>query len=74
MNRKSDSKNGKSHTRIGKGMTQLRPVQPFHLKLKHLLAGVSFLSLFAAFEVFSIPAGNLTTPPVISITMVSLSL
>ncbi len=30
----------------------------FHLKLKHLLAGVSFLSLFAAFEVFSIPATN----------------
>ncbi|MGC8673386.1 MAG: hypothetical protein ACP5TO_07825 [Thermoplasmata archaeon] len=58
MNRKRESKNGKAHNRIGKGITQLRPVQSFHLKLKHLLAGVSFLSLFAAFEVFSIPAAN----------------
>lgn len=30
--------------------------QVFHLKLKHLLGGVSLLSLLAAFEVFSIPA------------------
>ncbi|MGC9294928.1 MAG: hypothetical protein ACP5E8_06600 [Thermoplasmata archaeon] len=58
LNRKRESKNGKAHNRIGKGMTRLRPVQSFHLKLKHLLAGVSFLSLFAAFEVFSIPAAN----------------
>ena len=32
--------------------------QSFHLKLKHVLGGVSLLSLLAAFEVFSIPAGN----------------
>ena len=32
--------------------------QAFHLKLKHLLGGVSLLSLLAAFEVFSIPAGS----------------
>ncbi len=30
--------------------------QAFHLKLKHVLAGVTFVSLLAAFEVFSIPA------------------
>ncbi|MHB8561431.1 MAG: hypothetical protein ACYDAP_09790 [Thermoplasmataceae archaeon] len=30
----------------------------FHLKLKHVLGGVSLLSLLAAFEVFSIPAGS----------------
>ena len=30
----------------------------FHIKLKHVLGGVSLLSLLAAFEVFSIPAGN----------------
>ena len=28
----------------------------FHIKLKHVLGGVSLLSLLAAFEVFSIPA------------------
>ncbi len=30
----------------------------FHIKLKHILGGVSLLSLLAAFEVFSIPAGS----------------
>ncbi len=30
----------------------------FHLQLKHVLGGVSPLSLLAAFEVFSIPAAN----------------
>ena len=30
----------------------------FHLKLKHILGGVSLISLLAAFEVFSIPAAN----------------
>ena len=30
----------------------------FHLKLKHVLGGLSLLSLLAAFEVFSIPAAN----------------
>ena len=30
----------------------------FHIKLKHILGGVSLLSLLAAFEVFSIPAAN----------------
>jgi len=30
----------------------------FHLKLKHVLGGVSLLSLLAAFEVFSIPAAS----------------
>ena len=30
----------------------------FHIKLKHVLGAVSLLSLLAAFEVFSIPAGS----------------
>ena len=30
----------------------------FHLELKHILGGVSLISLLAAFEVFSIPAAN----------------
>ena len=30
----------------------------FHLKLKHVLGGLSLLSLLAAFEVFSIPAAS----------------
>ena len=30
----------------------------FQVKLKHVLGGVSLLSLLAAFEVFSIPAAN----------------
>ena len=30
----------------------------FHIKLKHVLGGVSLLSLLAAFEVISIPAAN----------------
>lgn len=33
-------------------------VEPFRLKLKHVLGGVSFVSLLAAFEVLSIPAAN----------------
>ena len=32
--------------------------QVFHLKLMHVLGGVSLLSLLAAFEVFSIPASS----------------
>ena len=32
--------------------------EPFRLKLKHVLGGVSFVSLLAAFEVLSIPAAN----------------
>ena len=32
--------------------------QTFHLKLTHVLGGVSLLSLLAAFEVFSIPASS----------------
>ena len=35
-----------------------RADQVFHLKLKHVLGGVSLLSLLAAFEVFSIPAAS----------------
>ena len=30
----------------------------FHIKLKHVLGGISLLSLLASFEVFSIPAGS----------------
>ena len=30
----------------------------FHIKLKHVLGSVSLLSLLAAFEGFSIPAGS----------------
>ena len=30
--------------------------QEFHLKIKHVLGGIWFLSLLAAFQVFSIPA------------------
>ena len=30
----------------------------FHIKLKHVLGGISLLSLLAAFEVFSIPAAS----------------
>ena len=32
--------------------------QAFHMGLKHVLGGVSLLSLLAAFEVFSIPAAS----------------
>ncbi len=35
-----------------------RANRSFHLKLKHVLGGVSLLSLLAAFEVFSIPAAS----------------
>ena len=58
MNRKKGLKDGNGYNKAWKGKKTIRPVQSFHLKLKHLLAGVSFLSLFAAFEVFSIPAAN----------------
>ena len=36
----------------------MRTREEFHLKLKHVLGGISFLSVLAAFEVFSIPASN----------------
>ncbi len=58
MNRNNVIKDGNRYNKAWKGKKTIRPVQSFHLKLKHLLAGVSFLSLFAAFEVFSIPAAN----------------
>ncbi|MGP6208008.1 hypothetical protein ACNF42_08290 [Cuniculiplasma sp. SKW3] len=35
-----------------------RVADSFHLRLKHVLGGVSLLSLLAAFEVFSIPAAS----------------
>ena len=35
-----------------------RKSDDFHLKLKHVLGGLSLLSLLAAFEVFSIPAAS----------------
>ena len=35
-----------------------RIAEPFRIKLKHVLAGITFLGLLAAFEVFSIPASN----------------
>lgn len=38
--------------------TSRRIDKSFHIKLKHVLGGVSLLSLLAAFEVFSIPASN----------------
>ena len=37
---------------------QRKVAEPFHLGLKHVLGGVSLLSLLAAFEVFSIPAAS----------------
>ena len=36
----------------------MRIDKSFHLNLKHVLGGISLLSLLAAFEVFSIPAAN----------------
>ncbi len=50
----------KGNTRKGKGKqgSYRRNQESFHLKLKHVLGGVSLLSLLAAFEVFSIPAGS----------------
>ncbi len=42
----------------GKKGSMNRVSYGFHVKLKHVLGGVSLLSLLAAFEVFSIPAAN----------------
>jgi hypothetical protein len=44
--------------RIKSGSTRKSKAPSFHLRLKHVLGGISLLSLLAAFEVFSIPAGN----------------
>ena len=49
-------KNGTDNTHRMKGIHKAS--ERFHLKLKHVLGGVSLLSLLAAFEVFSIPAAN----------------
>ena len=46
-------------TNSGNARYQFRKIDDsFHLKLKHILGGVSLISLLAAFEVFSIPAAN----------------
>ncbi|MGP6220911.1 hypothetical protein [Caldiplasma sukawensis] len=44
--------------KIKKGRTKKKMAASFHLRLKHILGGVSLLSLLAAFEVFSIPAAS----------------
>ena len=58
-------KNGKAKpgasTKTGNGIRRsynTRIAEPFRIKLKHVLSGVTFVSLLAAFEVFSIPASN----------------
>ena len=38
--------------------TSRRIDKSIHIKLKHVLGGISLLSLLASFEVFSIPAAN----------------
>ncbi|MCL4320884.1 MAG: hypothetical protein M1427_06550 [Candidatus Thermoplasmatota archaeon] len=43
---------------IKSGSTGKSKARSFHLQLKHVLGGVSLLSLLAAFVVFSIPASN----------------
>ena len=53
---KIKKKNGTDNTHRMKGIHEAR--ERFHLKLKHVLGGVSLLSLLAAFEVFSIPAAS----------------
>ena len=62
-----NKKQSKSNSNVNKtaqmkkkppGAFHRKVVEPFRLKLKHVLGGVSFLSLLAAFEVFSIPAAS----------------
>ena len=62
-NTKSQGRSGKQSAR-GKSAVKQYTTQKwnkadssFHIKLKHVLGGVSPLSLLAAFEVFSIHAG-----------------
>ncbi len=44
--------------KIKSGMTRKKIAASFHIKIKHIFGGISLLSLLAAFEVFSIPAGS----------------
>ena len=48
-NRSTENKSRQKSSGIGKS---------FHIKLKHVLGGISLISLLASFEVFSIPAAN----------------
>ena len=63
-NTKSQGRSGKQSAR-GKSAVKQHTTKKwnkadssFHIKLKHVLGGVSLLSLLAAFEVFCIPAVN----------------
>ncbi len=52
-------KNGSRFSQVClRNINQLRADRSFHIKLKHVLGGISLLSLLASFEVFSIPAGS----------------
>ena len=56
--RKGDGQYRRSSSSSKKGQNRRGISYNFHIKLKHVLGGVSLLSLLAAFEVFSIPAAN----------------
>ena len=56
--RKGNGQYRRSSSSSKKGQNRRGISYNFHIKLKHVLGGVSLLSLLAAFEVFSIPAAN----------------
>ena len=61
--RRSNSRKGnvpyrRSSSSSRKGQNRRGISYNFHVRLKHVLGGISLLSLLAAFEIFSIPAAN----------------
>lgn len=61
--RRSNSRKGNGQYRRSSSSSKKRQNRRgisynFHIEVKHVLGGVSLLSLLAAFEVFSIPAAN----------------
>ena len=56
--RKGDGQYRRSSSSSKKGQNRRGISYNFHIRLKHVFGGVSLLSLLAAFEVFSIPAGS----------------
>ncbi len=57
INRRATASNNAQKTKTS-SVDDKRADSAFHLKLKHVLGGISLLSLLAAFEIFSIPAAN----------------
>ena len=56
--RNGRSQQGRPSSTSKRGTYRRNTYYGFHIELKHILGGISLISLLAAFEIFSIPAAN----------------